>query len=148
MRKIVLIILCLMPSLIFGQHLFPEKFKGCITDQFALESDTAKAKILSTDFIHAVTGDFDEKTMSKIEGLLTMQILVDLDGNSCLLSVENKTNFTAAKLKLKENIDKKLVWGKPSEKVSAIIVLEFHQGTVTYKRLGLNGNTGWHTIYN
>lgn len=145
-KKLILTISIIIPTFLFGQHLFEEKFNGCITNQFALESDSVDAKMAPVDFINTIINGVDEKVLSKIEGVLKLQIIVDTDGRSCLLSVGNETNVTTSKLKLKKNIDSLLIWGAPSQKVSPIVFLKFKDGKVTYKRMGVNGNTGWHEL--
>ncbi len=146
MKKSLLVLLSLAPFFLFGQHLFKEKFQDYITDQFALESDSADAKMNALDFINTIIIGIGEKTLAKVEGIIKLQVLVDMDGRSCLLSIENETNVSSAKLNLKKNIDEKLIWGKPTKKVSPLIFLRFKDGKVGYKRMGLNGNTGLHEI--
>ena len=71
---------------------------------------------------------------------------MDLEGNSCLLSVKNETNIKTKKILLKEVIDSKLNWQKPTKKVSAIIQLKFTDNEVKMNRLGLSGKKGWHKL--
>lgn len=132
----------------FSQHVFPEKFKGCITDEFALESDSMTVKIEEAELIRVLTGGMDEKYINKIKGTLLLQILVDLQGNSCLLSLENKTNIKTKKLKLKKAIDGNLVWNKPHQKVAAIVAINFEGGRIALKRLGTNYYKGVHELKN
>ena len=130
-----------------AQHLFPEKFSGCVTDRFALEFDKADAKVDDADLLRAITAGFDEKTRSKISGSMMLQILVDVDGKSCLLSAKNHTNIRTKKLALKENIDSKLLWDTPpSKKVAAIVVVNFSRDGMVVKRLGVNANRGLHEL--
>ncbi|UOQ74502.1 hypothetical protein [Hymenobacter cellulosilyticus] len=126
----------------YGQHLFPEKFKGCITDHFTLEKDTVTAKTDTQALLALVTSALSEAEVKSIRGALLLQILVDTGGNSCLLSVENKTNVKTKKLRLKESIDSQLRWDKPAKKVAAVVLLQFTNGSVTMKRLGMDGNMG------
>jgi hypothetical protein len=89
---------------------------------------------------------FDDKTKSKIKDVLSLQIVVDTDGRSCLLSLENKTNIKTAKLNLKKNIDENLIWNNSSNKVSALIILKFNSNSIQFKRIGINGKKGFHVI--
>lgn len=149
MKKIIPIFLAIVLILslrCYSQNLFPEKFKGCNTDQFALESDSASARISHSELISIIASGFDEGVRNKLEGSLTLQILVDLEGKSCLISVKNDTNTKTKKLKLKETIDNNLVWNKPSMKVAAVVVLKFDSNGIKMKRLGMNGKTGVHEL--
>ena len=133
-------------TIVLGQALFPEKFEGCNTDQFGLESDTATAKIADQHLISTITASFDEKTMSNINGKLTLQILVNLDGTSCLLSLKNDTNIKTSKMNLKTVIDRQLQWDEVDEKVSPVILLIFSKKGIAFKRLGMNRKKGVHEL--
>lgn len=129
-----------------AQNLFPEKFDGCTTDQFALESDTTTAKFDSDEFIIQLTKHFGTKLSKKIKGELQLQIIVDLEGNSCLISLKNETNVKTEKLDLKKWIDESVKWQIPTKKVSPIIYLDFSKSGIKFSRIGLNGKKGWHTL--
>lgn len=146
MRKLISIVTFFIGITVQAQNIFRENFQGCNTDLFALESDTTIARISDDDFISIVIGSFDKKTKQKIKGTLSMQIIVDLDGKSCLLSIDNKTNISSSKLKIKNTIDSYLIWNKPTKKVGAIVVLNFSDNKISLKRLGMNGYIGWHEI--
>ena len=130
----------------FGQDVFPEKFAGCVTDHFALESDTATAKHDGPAFVQLLKEQLGERTMSNLRGELKLQIIVTLDGTSCLLSIENSTNTKTRKLKLKQIVDTHAKWDPPPQKVAALIVLDFTEHGIGYRRLGMNGKTGWHYL--
>ncbi|MGK4566975.1 hypothetical protein [Flavobacterium sp. 3HN19-14] len=83
--------------------------------------------------------------VEKIRGVLRLQVIVDIDGSSCLISVENKTNIKTSKLDLKTNVDKNLIWGKQAEKISPLIVLNFTGDNVVVTRFGL-GKQGIHEL--
>lgn len=148
MKHIVFVFIVFIGTVAKGQNIFPEKFQGCITDHFALESDSTNARISDYEFIQIVFGTLDEKTKQKIRGVLSMQIIVDTNGKSCLLSIENKTNIPTSKLRLKKTIDNNLEWEKPTEKVAAIIVIYFNNNKISLKRLGMHGDRGWHELTN
>lgn len=130
----------------FSQQLFAEKFSGCNTERFGLENDTATAKIDQSILIKTITGGFREKDKNKIRGTLSLQILVDTLGNSCLLSLKNDTNIKTNQLKLKETVDQQLKWQKLKEMVSPVIVLRFEENEIKYKRLGMHGKRGVHEL--
>ncbi|HEY5916320.1 MAG TPA: hypothetical protein VIU13_02930 [Chryseolinea sp.] len=145
--KILLLLVCLSGTIKgYAQNIFPEKFDGCNTDLFALESDTITAKIQDEHLIDAIMKSLDSKTREKIRGTLSLQIIVDLNGNSCLMSLKNDTNIRTKNLHLKQYIDKELKWENPNKKVAAIVVYRFEENGVKFKRLGMNGKRGVHEL--
>ncbi len=146
MTKILIILTLFIGANLNAQQIFPEKFEDCKAAAFRLESDSMIAKITDKEFIDIISSGFTHKIKRKIEGSIALQIFVDLEGNSCLLSVDNKTNFSTSKLNLKRTIDDKLHWRKLKENISAIIVLKFQDNLVSLKRLGNNANAGWYEI--
>jgi hypothetical protein len=131
---------------VFSQDVFPEKFEGCITDHFALESDTAIARHDVAEFVQQMKNWLGEQVAASPRGTLKLQIIVNLDGSSCLLSVENSTNVKTRKMKLKEFVDQHVKWTPPSEKLAALVVLEFTKFGIGYRRMGMNGKKGWHYL--
>ena len=131
----ITLLLCLVQAA-FSQNVYPEATNHCYLDQFVLESDSIIAKIDNEKIIEAVTGNWDAKTKSKIEGVLGLQILVDNRGNSCLVSYRNDTNQKAKKLNLESSVNDNLKWPRQPKKVSAIVVLEFDKGEITARRMG------------
>ena len=130
----------------YTQNLFPEKFDNCNTDHFSLESDTITAKIQDEQLLNIFKQSFDQKTIDKLRGNLSLQIIVDLEGNSCLISLKNETNIKSKKLNLKQNIDSNLKWDKPQKKVAAIIVFIFEENRLKFLRLGINAKKGVHEL--
>ena len=145
---LLLIISIITIGKVSSQSLFPEKFEGCKTDRFALESDTTTAKVDNEELIKFIADGFPEKLRNKIRGKLTLQVIVDLDGNSCLLSVKNDTNIKTEELGLKKIIDNNLVWNKPDKKVAAVVLLGFTRKEMKLKRLGMNAKRGVHELIN
>lgn len=129
-----------------AQHIYPEKFTGCNTDHFALEGDSITGKIDMKYFLKTILSGIDSKSREKLSGILSLQIVVDTDGHSCLISIENETNIPTTKLNLKATIDNSLIWQKPGQKVSPMLMLKFNPVSVQYKRIGLNGKKGMHII--
>ncbi|HYF70492.1 MAG TPA: hypothetical protein VD884_20285 [Ohtaekwangia sp.] len=132
---------------LYCQNIFPEKFDDCNTDRFALESDTTTAKIQDEQLFN-ILASFDEKTRKRIRGTLSLQIIVSLDGNSCLISLKNDTNIKTKNLNLKQKIDHELKWNNLHERVAAIIVFRFEENGTKFKRLGMNANKGIHELSN
>ncbi|MEQ8238496.1 MAG: hypothetical protein RIA69_04745 [Cyclobacteriaceae bacterium] len=150
MKKITLVIFinCLLITSSFGQTLFPDKFQGCNTERFGLESDTITARVSDQHLISTITSSFDEKTQKKIRGKLTLQVLVEEDGTSCLLSLKNDTKVKTSKMNIKKAIDEQLQWDTLDERVSPVILLNFSQNGIAFKRLGMNANKGVHELLN
>ena len=133
---------------LYTQNIFSEKFEGCNTDRFATESDKIKVKPSDKDITLVLTNSFYEKNIEKVRGELSLQIIVDVDGSSCLISIDNKTNIKSENLELKNIIDNYLVWQKPTEKTSVMISLIFRRKKITKKRIGISGKKGLHEISN
>ena len=93
-----------------------------------------------------MANNFSSNNIKKIKGELHLQIIVDLDGKSCLLSVENKTNIESEALELKCIIDNNLTLEKPNEKTSVMIALMFDGNEVALKRIGMSREKGFHEI--
>lgn len=147
MKKIVFILLLAFYSLTANaQNIYPEKFAGCNTDRFALEKDSIRTKIDMKYFINTLLSGIDAKNREKLSGALSLQIIVDTDGHSCLISIENETNISTDKLNLKATIDNSLIWQKPKQKVSPMLMLKFNPVSVQYKRIGMNGKAGLYLI--
>lgn len=132
-------------NICYAQHIFPEKFGGCNTDRFALESDSIRAKIQDEKLLTVLFASFDNKTRTRIRGTLSLQIIVDTEGNSCLISLKNETNISTKKFNLKQNIDSDLKWNKLQERVAAVVVFRFDDKGVKFKRLG-NAKKGVHEL--
>lgn len=142
-------IFLLLFSISFGVHaqnIFDEKFEGCNTDRFSTEKDSIEVKETDKDLVYVLANNLEEENVKKIKGLLSCQIIVDLNGKSCLLSVDNDTNIPTEKLNLKEIIDKNLNWEKPTEKTSVIVAIKFYGTSVEKKRIGMSREKGFHQI--
>lgn len=141
LKIIVLFLFCC--SLSYSQNIYPIKFEGCNTDHFALESKLTTTKTDIEKFINLIRNN----TSDKIKGVLAIQVIVDIEGKSCLISMENKTNLKTAQLKkIKMIIDNELFWENSKDKVSPMYEFKFNKKSVEYKRFGLNANIGKHII--
>jgi hypothetical protein len=143
-RGFLLMLLLVLSQNLFAQNIFPEEFPRCNTDMFSLEMDTMTALIDETKFLEDLKNHIGEG-YKEIRGALMLQIIVELDGSSCLLSIENKTTVTTKKLNLKSWVDEQIKWNKLTEKVSVIIKLDFTKSGVNYTRYG-TGKQGWHIL--
>ncbi len=145
---ITLLLFSLFSQSALAQHLFPEKYYRCNIAGMTLEQDTAKAKKDPSEFIELFTSSTPEATRRRLEGRLTMQIVVYQDGSNCLLSVENNTTVTTEDLGLKTMIDKKLRWFPHKDLyISTIVELTFDgAGEVVYRRLGFDFDRGLHEL--
>ncbi|PNQ72406.1 hypothetical protein C1T31_11460 [Hanstruepera neustonica] len=98
-----------------------------------------------------ISDNFDKKELTKIRGILKIQVIAYEDKSSCLLSYENATNFDDNQLniqKLKDVIDKNLIWEKVDETVSPMIEIYFLIGEIQIKRMGFDGKKGLHELVN
>jgi hypothetical protein len=148
--QLVIVFICLsLTNMIEAQNVFPNKFDACITDRFGLEKDSLEARIDSKYLINTVLSGIDEKYKSKLNGILKLQIIVNTDGKSCLISIENNTNIKTSKLNLKKTIDDNLIWNiNQKNKVSPLIILKFNSNSVQLKRIGVSGNFVMKEIFN
>ena len=146
LKYLILFALFSTTNLASAQYIFEEKFDGCDTDNFMLEADTTTAKMNSEQFLLDLRAYFGEELFSKLKGTLELQVIVDLEGNSCLLSLKNQTNVKTKKLNLKPWIDESLKWDKLKKKVGAIIVLQFNSGSVSLGRMGMKDDMNWHYL--
>jgi hypothetical protein len=115
-------------------------------NQFALESDTVIARIQDEHLLSVTMKSFDSKTKEKIRGTLSLQIIVDLYGRSCLISLKNNTNIKTKHFNLKKYIDEELKWEIPHTKVAALVVYRFDDNEIKVKRLGMNTKRGVHEL--
>lgn len=129
-----------------AQNLFPEKFEGCDTSRFTIEKDFEKVHAGVPEIINVIKKGLDNKTQRQIKGIIQLQVLVNTDGTSCLLSLKNETNIAIEKLNLKKVIDERLVWNKPEEMICAIISVSFRSGMIGIARLGLDTENGYHDL--
>lgn len=128
-----------------SQNLLEETFKGCDTEKFVIESDSISIHPIE-DFLDVFSENIDIEIIKEIQGVLFLQILVDKEGKSCLISVDNQTNVPTNQLYLKEMVDERLFWQRPKEKISVMFGLNFQDEFVNYVRVGLDANKGFHPI--
>uniref|UniRef100_UPI0040489269 hypothetical protein n=1 Tax=Roseivirga sp. TaxID=1964215 RepID=UPI0040489269 len=120
----------------FSQHVYPEVIDNCYLDQFIFESDSTIAKLDKDKIIEVITAGWDEKTLKNADGVLSLQVLVNNRGASCLMSIQNETNMKTKKMNLTETINDNLKWPRMPQKVSVLMVLTFDKGEIDLKRLG------------
>ena len=147
MKPLLLIIIMLFSFQIYCQNIFDKKFDDCETEYFTTESDTISVKMAS-DFVNILSSNFEKEIVKKIRGILSLQIIVDKEGKSCLLSLKNETNIDTEKLDIKSIIDKNLLWKKTKQKISVIVATKFYGNAVEVKRIGLSKEKGFHEIDN
>lgn len=150
MKQLVILMLFFFGAKVNAQHLFPIQYNDCNTDVFSLEKDSAIVNIDLT-VMEGVVVDILQVDIRKktIKGTFTVQILVDLEGKSCLLSVENKTNLDDKDfLYLKDNVDAHLRWNKPPEKVAVIFSFNLDGKKPEIQRWGFDMQKGLHKIDN
>jgi hypothetical protein len=128
-----------------AQNLFPEKYAGCQTSEFSLESDSVEARTDYRALAAAVTSALKDDAKNRLRGELVLQIIVEPGGSGCLISVQNNTNVKSGKLRLKESVDG-LKWQGGRRRVAAVVSLSFADGQLDVKRLGMNANKGVHAL--
>jgi hypothetical protein len=123
----------------YGQNLYPEKFESCKLSRFCLDCGEPKAE-LPENGLQFLINNLNPKALKKINGEITLQILVDTLGNSCLMSAENKTNISVKKLDIENAVNSMPNW-KPARKKGKLsnssisIELIFKDGKVSFRRL-------------
>lgn len=121
-----------------SQHLYPEKFDGCITSRFCLDCGDPQAEIPQT-LAQDLIANLHESALKDLKGTIEVQILIDENGKPCLLSADNKTKISSKKLKLQKAINGILNWkpavsGNKKTKSSISLLLQFNNGNVQFKR--------------
>ncbi|MBC7642647.1 MAG: hypothetical protein H7174_09995 [Flavobacterium sp.] len=142
MRKLIKIfshlILPLFSITIYSQNLYSEKFEDCKTSSFCLDCGDTKAQP-TKEILQEIVSNLDKKSLSHLNGLIEVQIIIDENGKPCLLSCENKTNVSSSNLKLKNAINNTLIWqpaitNNKTENSSVSIIFEFINGKINAKR--------------
>lgn len=128
-----------------GQNLYPEKYQNCILSRFCLDCSEIKAEP-PHNFVKKFLNELNQKALNKISGTIEVQILIDSNGNPCLLSAENKSNIKSKKLKLEKGINHAGNWSPAisnhkRESVSVSLILIFKNGQLSiYRREFNSGN--------
>lgn len=146
MKNVFLFFLILFTLLSNSQNIFSEKFNDCSTDGMSLESDSIYTQTNISELIKLVKSNLSENDKIKLIGILNLQIVVNQNGSSCLISYKNETNIESSKFELKKTIDQNLVWTKLENLVSSVILLNFTEDKIIYRRIGFNRKKGNHII--
>ncbi len=139
MKTYFLTLILLFSVLILNaQNLYQEKFNDCKLSTFCLDCGDTKSEPQST-IIDEIIQNLDKSTFTKTKGIIEIQILINEDGKPCLLSVQNQTNVSTKKLKLKEAINNSSNWSPAITKgkkqnSSVSVILEFNNGSLSAKR--------------
>lgn len=144
MMRLFIAAVSLLCCSVQAQHLFPEKFNDCVTDHFKLEKDTATIKKPHSEIAEVILRGLKPELRDKLKGDMYLQVIVDTEGRSCLLSVKNETKVATAKLGLKKIVDEQLRWNPADQKYSPILYLNFSgEKDVLVTRLGVGGSKGF-----
>lgn len=127
---------------LFSQNLFDIKFDNCNTDKFIFEKDTMSAIVGDSLLVAVLTSGFEESIRKEIRGTVSLQIIVNTEGKSCLLSAKNESNIGIEKLHLKKSVNDNLVWEKPKENISTLVLLRFEKKGLIIKHLGMVADEG------
>ncbi len=143
MRKIILTtIIILIFNFSYGQNLYPEKFENCKLSRFCLDCGEPQAEIPENG-LQFLIDNLNPKALKKINGAITLQILVDTLGSSCLISAKNETNISFKKLNIENAVNSMPKW-KPASKKGTLsnssisIELIFKDEKVSFRRLVFN----------
>jgi len=125
-----------------GQNLYPEKYQNCSVSRFCLDCSEIKAEP-PHNFVKKFLNELNQKALNKITGTIEVQILIDSNGNPCLLSAENKSNIKSKKLKLEKGINHAGNWSPAisnhkRESVSVSLILIFKNGQLSIHRREFN----------
>lgn len=139
MKKNILLFLTFFSfTLSFSQNLYPEKYNDCSLESFCLDCGDKKAEP-PKNLINELLNKFDKKSLDKIKGSIAIQILIDEEGKTCLLSSLNKTNISSKKLGLQKAINSSANWKPASSKnkktnSSVSLILIFENSNLSVKR--------------
>lgn len=139
MKRIILLLFTLLNiTLSYSQNLYPEKYKDCSLTSFCLDCGDTKAEP-PKNLMNELLDKFDIKSLSKIKGIIEVQILIDENGKSCLLSSVNQTNISSKKLGLQNAINSTSNWKSAISKnkktnSSVSLILEFENASLSAKR--------------
>ena len=146
--RTIAFIFIVSPSLLFSQHVFKERIGPCNTSpSFALESDSITTKRSSEELLNEICNSIPSKTLRKLRGTISMQVIVDTLGTPCLMSVENNLNQFTDELGLTDIINHKTKWAPPikegkKEKVAVLFKISFKKELIAIQRIGYNAKTG------
>lgn len=129
-----------------AQTVFKTKFTPCSETKFIFEENTILAKTDNKELVNLIFQSMDEEAAKRIEGHMLLQVIVGLDGRSCLLSMDNQTNIPTEQMKIKDQLDSKLVWQNSNQVLSAVLLVVINKNGVAVKRFGKNGKGGWQVL--
>ena len=151
MKKLILLIVTMLTTTVYGQHIFTEQESNCNYQSMSLESSKILVEYKSNDSLYYdLIKNVDIKYLAKVKGDIKIQILVDSQGSPCCVSVSNETNVSSSKLKIVRNVNSMTGWNKPTSpytKVCIIIEIVYENDMVTVKRLGVGGNRKFVELY-
>ncbi len=139
MKRIILLLLTIFNlTLSYSQNLYPEKYKDCSLTSFCLDCGDTKAEPPKS-LMNELLDKFDKKSLSKIKGIIEVQVLIDENGKACLLSSVNQTNISSKKLGLQKAINSTSNWesaisDNKKANSSVSLVFEFENGNFSAKR--------------
>lgn len=105
---------------------------------FCLDCGDPKAQPPKS-IIAELINNLDKKSLSKINGTIEAQILIDENGKPCLLSSVNQANISSKKLSIQKAINSTSAWepavsDNKKTNSSVSLVFSFENGSVSVKR--------------
>ena len=140
MKRILLLLLFVISlTTSYSQYLYPEKYDSCHLTSFCLDCGDMQAQHPKS-FTNELVNKFNNKKLSKIEGTIEVQVLIDENGKPCLLSSLNQTNVRSKKFNLQNAINSTSYWEPAISKdkrtsSSVSLVLVFENGILSINRI-------------
>jgi len=147
MKNTLIVLFVLFAINASGQSLFPTKFDNCHAGKFYVENNTLYTKCDPTAYLNEVISSIDPETLSTIEGKVTLQVIINKQGNPCCQSMKSELNESGKKVDFKTIIDNIDLWETPLRNneaitASAILKIIFTKKQVKLQRMGFNMKTG------
>lgn len=139
MKKIIFYFLTLFSlTSSYSQHLYSEKYTDCNLTSFCLDCGDPKAQPPKS-IVNDLVNKLDKKSLSKINGTIEVQILIDETGKPCLISSVNQSNISSKKLGLQKAINNTSAWepavsDNKKTNSSVSLVFSFDNGSISVTR--------------
>jgi ligand-binding sensor domain-containing protein len=139
-------------AIVYGQNLYPQKFTDCALSGFCLDCGDIKG-VYEGDLNGYFADIFKPGDLSKIEGTVFVQLLIDSTGHQCVISIGNKAKGNISKLDLRGKLNAMSGWKPASDKgvsedVSITLRFEFknEKMKVSYDRFDPNAVTNMKSV--
>ena len=110
MRIFILIAFIFSAQIVKPQN--PDKFNDCNIGNFTLDGGIIKAEF-SEDLTQYFSAKFTPEQLRGVEGIITVQLLIDAKGRQCVKSISYSNCKKVSKLDLRNTINSMIGW-KPA----------------------------------